>query len=126
MGRQPFLVSTIYLPRRYRERYDMEFLKRWAIALTVVGLELARPEVRRLSCIAEKLALHTVIRMATDRAIELGERPPELAPLWEDLAGHEVLTLLQPGAVPPGLEFDRWFTGAGEHPFYRSRATGSA
>jgi hypothetical protein len=123
MGRAPFLVSTIYLPRRYRDRYDMEFVKRWVVALSVVSFKLAQPAREPLACVAERLALHTVIRMATDRALERREEIPEFGGLWKALGG-EVLSLLEPVCVTNDLEFEQWFTGADGtfpaplHPFY--------
>lgn len=60
------LLMVGYLPFRYRHRYDVLFKKRFLVSLVTVGYRLAEldPPGRLLACVAEELALHTVISLA--------------------------------------------------------------
>lgn len=68
------------LPRKYINLYTPIFLKKFYTAFLNVGYKLALPEESRtiLACVAEELALHLVIELAS-ALLESGGEKPEFA-----------------------------------------------
>ncbi len=53
-----------YLPRRYEHYYDGRFARDWVATVTVVGWKFGQPGEVSLSCVAEELALWTLMKQA--------------------------------------------------------------
>ena len=61
---EPEIVSD-RLPGLYARRYaSFDFLKNWAVTLTIVGWKLAQAEAHPLTNVGEELALHVLIQDA--------------------------------------------------------------
>jgi hypothetical protein len=124
----PSLPSARYLPERYREAYDLHFLKRWTVCLAIVGYKLAHGLHLRISCTAEQLAVHALITAADEWAREHGEPPPALDGLRASLGDRRFEALFDgSGGVPDDVRFERWFASFDEfaygplHPTLSSR-----
>jgi hypothetical protein len=112
----PRLASARYLPARYREAYDLHFLKQWTLCLAIVGYKLAHGVHLRLSCTAEQLALHALITAAEDWAREHDEPPPALDGLRASLGDRRFEALYDGslGAMADDVRFERWFASFDE------------
>jgi len=91
-----------YLPPRYLTRYDDEFLRRFLMCLTSVGLKLRLPGFHPLGCVAEELALHAMIERARELLEEDGEEDDYSA--WEDYAFEDADFELLYDDVMDGIE----------------------
>lgn len=61
------IVNTIiggYLPERYTYKYTPLFLRQFAVCIITVAWKLAQPQRIPLSCVAEELAVWTMIKIA--------------------------------------------------------------
>src|SRR5690606_34990485 len=65
-----------YLPEKYLPSYELGFLRRFSVCVVVVGWKLFDPaHEHRLSCTAEELALHAILRCA-EGLLESAEEEP--------------------------------------------------
>jgi hypothetical protein len=114
-----------HLPSRYDSYYDGLFAKQWTTTVAVVGWRLAQLTRPKLSCVAEELALHALIREAITR-LEMHDRDSDDAAwgAFRDLAfeDEDFLYLFDPAfdgiendpeAIEHlslvGLPFSEWF-----------------
>jgi hypothetical protein len=74
-----------YLPRQYRARYNLRFVRRFLACLMAVAYKFAQPPWTPLSCVAEELAAHTFITAARLQLDLAGAANVELA--YERLEG---------------------------------------
>lgn len=83
-----FAIS--YLPNKYLPSYDLGILRRFLVCVVVTGWKLFDPaHEHRLSCTAEELALHAIIRRAEEVLVEEGQEPVEFDYL-EDVAFEDM------------------------------------
>jgi hypothetical protein len=113
-----------YLPSRYEHYYDGRFARGWATTVAVVGWKLAQPGDVILACVAEELALFSLIRQA-QVLLDLRETEND-EQAWSDLSDlvfedEDFLFLFNPELdgieetewarehAVVGLKFDEWF-----------------
>jgi hypothetical protein len=116
-----------FLPRKYLPRYTAAFAKRFLICFITAADKLTSPEARRLTCVAEELALAAILDqalvvLALDGGLASGDKAAieGLAADVFDERDFEFLCDLaldgigeSPAAervAPAGLEFDEWFS----------------
>jgi hypothetical protein len=111
----PDLATVRHLPARYLDRYDLDVLKLWVVAMVAVGLKLAQGQYLRPSCVAEQLAIRAVMSAAREHAVDRGEPEPAVEAMWAGIGDPAFVALFEDGdGVPDGMAFDRWFAGFGE------------
>ncbi|MFC1705862.1 hypothetical protein ACFL59_03455 [Planctomycetota bacterium] len=115
------------LPRCYRLRYDLGFVRRFLVCAVTVAWKLEAPGEHLLACVAEELALHAIAQGASDTLTVQAVEPD--FDLFSDIAfkDQDYLFLFSPaqdgiedsaigeamGIV--NLRFAHWF-----RPFYDS------
>lgn len=103
-----------YLPRCYRGRYSPLFAKRFLMSTAAVAWKLAQPQWHPLACIAEELALNTMVRKAEAFLEDQGMKADFV--LFQDSALEDLdfEVMFEPAwdgyAEETSLAFEYWFS----------------
>jgi len=123
--RIPFENTTMagYIPRKYVARYDLLFARKFLVCLVTATWMLFGPELHKLTCVAEELALMAIIKRAED-FLEASSKEADFNGLMDEAFEDTDFLLLfdassdgsndrsgDPGAI--SFPFEDWFK-----PFY--------
>jgi hypothetical protein len=124
-GRVDFVDTTMadWLPPQYLHRYAKEgIVRRWLVTLITVAGKLRAPGWQPVSCVAEELALHAIVRTAEGVYEEEHGEEGDFGVLWDGCggyAGHPPVSDGQPVIVVEPAQHRN-----GDHPLLSISAAG--